>query len=179
MKDIFHLIRYQNKKTQMKKFVIFISILVLMFILNNCSTSLPQNPELYFSKSEYNISIGTSREITINIKNVKNLFACAMELRYDHSVVNYEIGSFYPGSFWTETLYNYSQEDDYGLSVCVGLEQTGGLSGEGDLFSVKLLGLCANETILRIENVSLIDENGNYIKGFDSLKLRESYLIIQ
>jgi len=65
------------------------------------------------------------------------------------------------------------------LSVCVGMEKMGSLSGEGDLFSFKLLGLCANETILRIENVSLIDENGNYIKGFDSLKLRESYLIIQ
>ncbi len=176
---IFKVIRFFSQKGKMKKFKIFISLIMLLLVLNSCSTTIPLNLELYFSKSEYNINVGSSWEITVMIRNAGNLYACAMEIIYDPTVASYEAGSLCQGSCWLGGQYKFSKEDEHGLSICIGLEQAGSFSGDGDLFSFKLIGLSPNETTLKIENVSLIDENGNYISGFDSLNLRNSYLIVQ
>ena len=161
-----------------KSFVLFIGIIII-FSLIGCSTSLPEYTEIYFSKSEYYISVGVSQEINVEIRNAKDLFACAMEFRYNTSVVNFENGSFSEGNFWSGSIFSHSFEDSLGFNVCIGFEQNGKLNGDGELLSFKLLGITPNETALSIENVSLIDENGSYISGFDTMKIKDSYIIIQ
>ena len=139
------------------------------------------SPKLYFSETEYSVSLGSYVEITIKIDNVESLFASSMIIKYDTSVVEYRDGSLVSGNFWSGNLVEMSIEDENGLNVCIGLIQSSGIdgiTGSGDLFSFQLKGKSANEASLEIESVNLIDEDGNYINNFDNLEITNSMVVV-
>ena len=157
-------------------------IFVLTIILSNCGRKNGEtNPELYFSNSEYSTSVDNYILITLKISDVQNLFASSMVIEYDTTIVEYNEGSLEVGNFWSGNLVEMEKEDGAGLSVCVGLKQsTGsdGITGSGDLFSFQLKGKSVNETALEIKNVNLINEDGNYIKNFDDLEIKNSIVVV-
>ena len=165
-----------------KKYIIMVLIFVLTIIQSNCGRKNGEaNPELYFSKSEYSTFVGNYVIITLKVADVENLFACSMLIEYFTSIVEYSDGSLTSGNFWSGNLVEMSKEDGVGLSLCVGLKQsTGsdGITGSGDLFSFQLKGKSINETALEINNVNLIDEDGNYIKNFDDLEITNSIVAV-
>ena len=139
------------------------------------------SPKLYFSESEYNVSLGSYVEITIKIDNVENLFACSMVIEYNTSVVEYNESSLISGNFWSGNLVEMSIEDENGLNVCIGLMQSSaidGITGSGDLFSFQLKGKSVNEAALEIKGVNLIDEDGNYLNNFDDLEITNSIVVV-
>ena len=166
----------------MKKHIIITLVFAIVLILSGCGKIIEENNlKLYFSKSEYNTSLNGYTEITIEIDNAENLFAFSMVMDYNTSIVEFKESSLTSGSFWSGNLVEMSIEDENGFSVCIGLKQSvgnDGITGSGELFSFQLKGKSVNETALEFNNISLIDEDGNYIKNFDDLEITNSIIVV-
>ena len=72
-------------------------------------------------------------------------------------------------------------EDDR-LNVAIGLVQTpgdDGLDGDGVLFNFKVKGIQIGSSNLTFDNLSLINEEGYHVDGFDDITMNNGLLIIQ
>jgi len=59
------------------------------------------------------------------------------------------------------------------------LEGTGSISGDGTLFTFELNADAIGTSDIEFQNLSLIDQNGNLIQGFDDIVFENGELIIQ
>ena len=72
-------------------------------------------------------------------------------------------------------------EDDR-LSITISLQQTSnedGIDGDGELFTFTIKGIAIGESTLTLENLQMIDENGNEVSNYDELEITNGKLIVE
>ena len=105
-----------------------------------------------------------------------------MEIVFNNGVVGAPINSVTKGDFWGDDAIITTQIEYDRLCVAIGQIQTAGddgITGDGTLFEFILVGLLAGESDITFENLSLIDENGDPIEGFDDMELVNGKVIVE
>lgn len=167
----------------MKHLAILIIIFPLIFFSCSKSSTEPET-NLVLSIAPYEQTVGIDIETTfsVEIENITDLFAFSCEIVFDSTNVNLPENPVIVGSFWSTDYISISVNDDDRLNVAIGLVQTfgdDGLDGTGVLFSFKVKGIQIGTSDLTFENLSLINEEGDPVDGFDDLTINNGLLIIQ
>ncbi|MCK4654335.1 MAG: hypothetical protein KAU01_07815 [Candidatus Cloacimonetes bacterium] len=167
----------------MKRLAILILIFpILIFSCSKSSTGPETNLILSITPSEQTVGINIEVTFSVDIENVTDLFAFSCEIVFDSTKVTLPENPVIVGSFWSADYISTSVNDDDRLNVAIGLEQTSGddgLDGDGVLFNFKVKGIQIGESDLTFENLSLINEEGNPVDGFDDITINNGTLIIQ
>lgn len=167
----------------MKRLAILILIFpVLIFSCSKSSTGPETDLILSITPTEQTVEIDIEVTFSVDIKNVTDLFAFSCEIVFDSTKVTLPESSVTIGSFWSADYISTSVNDDDRLNVAIGLEQTSGddgLAGEGVLFNFKVKGIQIGESDLTFEKLTLINEEGDPVEGFDNITINDGFLIIQ
>ena len=170
----------------MKKLYHILTIFIVLLIAGCEKEAVepePENLRLYLNPSSNNIAVGSLLELAVSIENVTELFAVSFEVTFDSSVVQIDGVDFLGSSniLGSDLVSLYQLEENL-ISIGLGKKQTSGndeVSGDGSLAILFLNGTGVGTTDLNIENVQLIDENGDLIPSFDELELGSSSVVVQ
>ncbi len=167
----------------MKRLPILILIFpILIFSCSKSSTGPETNLILSITPSEQTVGIDIEATFSIDIENVTDLFALSCEMVFDSIKVALPENPVTIGSFWSADYISISVNEDDRLNIAIVLEQTSvndGLAGDGILFNFKVKGIQIGESDLTIEKLSLINEEGDPVEGFDDITINNGFLIIQ
>jgi len=167
----------------MKRLAILIIIIpTLIFSCSKSSTEPETNLILSITPSEQTVGIDTEATFSVDIENVTDLFAFSCEIVFDSSKVTLPESPVTIGSFWSVDNISTSVNEDDRLNIAIGLEQTSGddgLDGDDVIFNFKVKGIQIGESDLTIEKLSLINEEGDPVEGFDDIIINNGFLIIQ
>ena len=167
----------------MKRLTILIIIFpVLFFSCSKCSTEPETNLILSITPSEQTVGIDTETTFSVEIENITDLFAFSCEIVFDSTKITLPESPVTIGSFWTIDYISTSINEDDRLNIAIGLEQTSGddgLDGDGVLFDFKVKGIQIGESVLTFEKLTLLNEGGDPVEGFDKITIHDASLIIQ
>lgn len=167
----------------MKRLAILIFIFpVLFFSCSQNSTEPETNLISSMNPSEQTVGIDTEATFSVEIENITDLFAFSCEIVFDSTMVALPESPVTIGSFWSADYISTSVNDDDRLNIAIGLIQTpgdDGLDGAGVLFNFKVKGIQIGTSALTFENLSLINEEGDPVDGFDEIIIEDGLLIIQ
>ena len=139
-------------------------------------------PQLKIEPAEQTIAVDEEAVFSVQLYNGVDVFALSVEIVFNNGVVGVPINSVTKGNFWSDDAIVTTQIEYDRLCVAIGQIQTAGddgITGDGTLFEFILVGLLAGESDITFENLSLIDENGNFIEGFDNMELVNGKLIVE
>jgi hypothetical protein len=162
--------------------MLIIILPILIFSCSKSSTEPETNLILSITPSEQTVGIEIEATFSVDIENVTDLFAFSCEIVFDSTKITLPESSVTIGSFWSEDYISTSVNEDDRLNIAVGLEQTSGndgLDGDGVLVNFKVKGIQIGESDLTIEKLSLINEEGDPVEGFDDITINNGFLIIQ
>jgi len=127
------------------------------------------------------ISVGQSAEYSVSIEDAKSLFAISVEITFNGALISIPDEPVIIGDFWdgNANLQGWFFEEPGIISIAIGLEGTGSISGDGTLFTFELNADAIGTSDIEFQNLSLIDQNGNLIQGFDDIVFENGELIIQ
>lgn len=163
--------------------ILFLNVIIFIFIISCSEVSDESNVNLKveISPSEKTISIDENATFSVNIKNSKDLFAISAKIIFDSTKIYLVNNSIIIGDIWNgDASYEIIYETGC-LNICVGLYQTYNndfVDGDGTLFCFTLNGISNGHSDIIIENIELIDENGDYILGYDELEIQNGLLSI-
>ena len=165
----------------------YLTILILIFLLvffscSKSSTEPETNMVLSIAPYEQTVGIDLETTFSVEIQNITGLFAFSCEIVFDSTNVSLPENPIIVGSFWSADYISTSINGDDRLNVAIGLVQTSGndgLDGAGVLFNFKVKGIQIGTSDLTFENLSLINEEGNAVDGFDNITINNGLLIIQ
>ena len=168
----------------MKTYIKLIPILLFVLLLSCTEDTVEPviNLLLGLSPSTQTTSVGQSAVYTVSIEDAKNLFAISVEIVFDNSLISIpDVDPVIIGDFWdgNANLQGWFFEEPGILSVAIGLEGTGGITGDGALFTFELNADAIGTSDIVFQNLSLIDQNGNLIEGFNDIVFENGELIIQ
>ena len=167
----------------MKRIAMLILIFpVLFFSCSKSSTEPETNLISSMTPSEQTVGIDIEATFSVEIENIIDLFAFSCEIVFDSTIVTLPESPVTIGSFWSVDYISTSVNDDDRLNIAIGLVQTpgdDGLDGAGVLFNFKVKGIQIGSSNLTFENLSLINEEGDPVDGFDDITLNNGLLIIQ
>ena len=167
----------------MKHLAILILIFpVLFFSCSQSSTEPETNLISSMTPSEQIVGIDIEATFSVEIENITDLFAFSCEIVFDSTIVILPENPVTIGSFWSADYISTSVNDNDRLNVAIGLVQTSGddgLDGTGVLFDFKVKGIQIGTSNLTFENLSLINEEGDPVDGFDDITLNNGLLIVQ
>ncbi len=138
--------------------------------------------QLEIEPAEQTINIDEEAICNVQLYDGVNVFALSVEIVFNNGVVGAPINSVTKGDFWGDDAIIVTQIDYNRLCVAIGQVQTigdDGITGDGTLFEFILVGLLAGESDITFENLSLIDENGDPIEGFDEINLVNGKVIVE
>ena len=169
----------------MKKYTIYI-LLAIFVIIISCDgdgngTQPTVNLEMGMEPSTQTIAVGDSAIFAVTIKDANDLFAISVEIVFDSTLTSVSdvANSVIFGSLWPANIHGWFFSESGILSVAIGFEGTGSINGDGTLFTFELNGDATGSSNITFQNLSLIDENGNQIDGFDDIVFENGQLIIQ
>ncbi len=151
--------------------------MILAILVISCSespTGSKDQLKLLFSPSELDMNTTGTEIILIDIEDAEDLFCASMEIVFVDEILDIDNLSFVEGDFWSGSTISYSNLEACRYSVFVGLQQTSqsdGLSGNGTLFRFNVIASGAGLGNMTLENISLLNENGEAIDGFDELEI--------
>ena len=167
----------------MKRLTILILIFpILIFSCSKSSTEPETNLIISITPSEQTVGIDIEVTFSVDIENVTDLFAFSCEIVFDSTKADLSENPVTIGSFWSADYISTSVNEDDRLNIAIGLEQTSvddGLDGDGVLFNFKIKGIQIGESDLTIEKLSLINEEGDPVEGFDDITINNGFLITQ
>ena len=158
----------------MEKIIVIISLVLILISCSNNPTDSDNQLKLVISPSELNMNNSDIETVSINIEDAKDLFIASMDLVFEDEIIEIDDLNFIEGDFWSGSTISYSVLDTGRYSVFVGLQQTNesdGISGNGTLFSFPIIAQNPGYTNITLENISLLDEDGDTIEGFDELEV--------
>ncbi len=138
--------------------------------------------QLRIEPAEQTIAIDEEAVFSVQLYSGVNVFALSVEIVFNNGVVGVPINSVTKGDFWGDDAIMITQIEYDRLCVAIGQIQTAGedgITGDGTLFEFILVGLLAGEGDITFENLSLIDENGDPIEGFDEMELVNGLIIVE
>jgi hypothetical protein len=139
-------------------------------------------PQMKIEPAEQTIVVDEEAVLSVQLYGGVNVFALSVEIVFNNGVVNAPINSVTIGDFWGDDALITTQIDYDRLCVAIGQVQTAGedgITGDGTLFEFILVGLLAGESDIIFENLSLIDENGDPVEGFDEMELVNGKVIVE
>ena len=139
-------------------------------------------PQLRIEPAEQTIAVDEEAVFSVQLYSGVNVFALSVEIVFNNGVVGVPINSVTKGDFWGDDAIMITQIEYDRLCVAIGQVQTAGddgITGDGTLFEFILVGLLAGESDITFENLSLIDENGDPIEGFDEMELVDGLIIVE
>jgi hypothetical protein len=139
-------------------------------------------PKLKIEPAEQTIAVDEEAVFSVQLYNGVDVFALSVEIVFNNGVVGAPINSVTIGDFWGDDAIITTQIEYDRLCVAIGQIQTAGddgITGDGTLFEFILVGLLAGESDITFENLSLIDENGDPIEGFDEMELVNGLIIVE
>ena len=139
-------------------------------------------PQLRIEPAEQTIAVDEEAVLSVQLYGGVNVFALSVETVFNNGVVGAPIDSVTKGDFWGDDAIMITQIEYDRLCVAIGQVQTAGndgITGDGTLFEFILVGLLAGESDITFENLSLIDENGDPIEGFDDINLVNGLIIVE
>jgi hypothetical protein len=137
---------------------------------------------LKIEPAEQIIAVDEEAVFSVQLYNGVDVFALSVEIVFNNGVVGAPINSVTKGDFWGDNAIITTQIEYDRLCVAIGQVQTAGddgITGNGTLFEFILVGLLAGESDITFENLSLIDENGDPIEGFDEIELVNGKIIVE
>jgi len=161
-------------------------LLVALFTLGGgCSKSTAPSQDGGDDQPDVNLTlrldpgvqaIGVTDTLTFQllVGEAQSLFGISAEISFADTVLCYPATIVTVGSMWTAVPLSQVVEEPGRLNICLVLAQTSGvdgISGAGDLLSLRLGGLAAGTTDVVIENLQMLDENGNPIAGFGQIQV--------
>jgi len=161
--------------------------IILLLIVAGAFIACPKttDPEIKFSllisPDEQTVSQNSDAEFSVKIENVEDLFAFSVEIVFDQSIVEVS-EDIVVGDFWSESIVSLSVIESGKLNVTIGLEQStsdDGISGDGILFSFRILGTNIGESNITFENLVLMDEDGNSVSDFADLEIINGKIIVE
>ncbi|RLC54060.1 MAG: hypothetical protein DRH79_01780 [Candidatus Cloacimonadota bacterium] len=158
----------------MKKIIVIISLVLVLISCSNNPTASDNQLKLIISPSELNMNNSDVETVSINIEDAEDLFIVSMEIVFEDEIIGIDEFNFIEGDFWSGSTISYSVLDTGRYSVFVGLQQTSesdGISGNGILFSFPIIAQNSGSTNIALENISLLDEDGKSIDGFEDLEV--------
>ena len=138
--------------------------------------------QLRIEPAEQTIAVDEEAIFSVQLYGGVDVFALSVEIVFNNGVVGAPINSVTKGDFWGDDAIMTTQIDYDRLCVAIGLVQTAGedgITGDGTLFEFILVGLLAGESDITFENLSLIDENGDPVEGFDEMELVSGKVIVE
>ena len=139
-------------------------------------------PQLQIEPAEQIINVDEEAVLSVQLHGGVNVFALSVELVFNNGVLGVPIDSVTKGDFWGDDAIITTQIDYDRLCVAIGQVQTSGddgITGDGTLFEFILVGLLAGDSDITFENLSLIDENGDPIEGFEEIELVNGKVIVE
>jgi hypothetical protein len=161
---------------------IFIILVTALLVFSCSDTTDPE--EIYltlkFTPSSQIIQIGENANFTVSIAEAKNIFAFSCEIVFTENIASISEDSFLVGAFWNneQTIsLNVIEEGIY--SVAIGLEGTGGIDGNGDLFSFEMSGLEQGSCNLEFQNITLLDDEGISLTDSSEIDVSGGELVVE
>ena len=171
----------------MKRILFIIAILLAIF-LNSCANKNPNEPnqeenqlKLYITPPNQSINLNEETNFEVKIDNVENLFALSMEITFDNDKISCNEDDVTISDSWGNQAISEVIKENGKLNICIGLQQTAEndyLNGSFTLFSFKLKGISIGTSDIVIQNLRLIDENGEPVKNFSDLEISNAILNI-
>lgn len=155
---------------------------VLFFSCSDSSTEPETNLISAILPSVQTVAIGSEAIYSVEIENIIGLFAFSCEIVFDSTKVTLTENPVTIGSFWSGDYISTSISDNDRLNIAIGLEQSSGsdgLNGNGVLFNFTVKGIQAGSSSLTFENISLINDAGDPVEGFDDVTFSDGLIIIQ
>ena len=129
--------------------------------------ALGPEPKVTLSASPSSILVGDSLLLDVNVVNIENLYAISFQLTFDSSILEIDMVSgiinystFINGDFGPVVVLN----SDGMLSVALG-----GNNINGKIFSVTIQGLQSGSTNAELNEVNLIQDNGQDVSNYSSI----------
>ncbi|MDP8200809.1 MAG: cohesin domain-containing protein [Candidatus Tenebribacter burtonii] len=155
---------------------------VFFFSCSESSTEPETDLTSSITPSEQTVGLDIEATFSVEIENIADLFAFSCEIVFDSTLVTLPENPLTIGSFWSADYISTSISDNDRLNIAIGLEQSSGidgLSGNGVLFDFRVKGIQFGSSSLTFENITLINDEGEPVDGFDNITLSDGLIIIQ
>ncbi|MBC8526117.1 MAG: hypothetical protein H8D22_04480 [Candidatus Cloacimonetes bacterium] len=167
-----------------KKLLLLIISMITCIVLFSCSKleSPSENLSVTITPAENTISIGESFQLLINIIDVSDLFGITVEVVFDPDILEVPEEYFIIGSFWDDlqpitcTIHEADR-----LNIGIVLDNNLNdqpVNGSGVLFSVFFKGIAEGESSISIENLTLVNKDGNPVEGFDIVIIKNATIVV-
>ena len=115
--------------------------------------------EVFFDPSNSNLEAGNSTVVTVRIRNGFNVAAVPFYVEYDPEII--EIGEIEEGNYLSgdgvATAFLSSNDSEQGRLI-IGISRLGasnGVSGDGELMSMEIIGIATGDTVLHFTHQSV------------------------
>jgi len=167
-----------------KKQLLLIISIITCVVLFSCSKleSPSENLSVTITPAENTISIGESVQLFINIIDVSDLFGITAEIVFDSDIIEVPEEYFIIGSFWDDLQpITYTKQEAERLNIGIVLVNNLNnqpVNGSGVLFSVSFKGIAEGEASISIENLKLVNRDGNPVEGFEIVKIKNATIVV-
>ncbi len=167
-----------------KKQLLLIISMITCVVLFSCSKleSPSENLSVTITPAENTISIGESVQLFINIIDVSDLFGITAEIVFDSDIIEVPEEYFIIGSFWDDLQpITYTKQEAERLNIGIVLDNNLNnqpVNGSGVLFSVSFKGIAEGEASIFIENLKLVNKEGNPVEGFDIVIIKNATIVV-
>ena len=167
-----------------KKQLLLIISIITCIVLFSCSKleSPSENLSVTITPAENTISIGESVQLFINIIDVSDLFGITVEIVFDPDILEVPEEYFIIGSFWDDLQpITLTKQEAERLNIGIVLDYSLNdqpVNGSGVLFSVTFKGIAEGEASISIENLKLVNEDGNPVEDFNIVIIKNATIVV-
>ncbi len=167
-----------------KKQLLLIISIITCVVLFSCSKleSPSENLSVTITPAENTISIGESVQLFINIIDVSDLFGITAEIVFDSDIIEVPEEYFIIGNFWDGLQpITYTKQEAECLNIGIVLVNNLNnqpVNGSGVLFSVSFKGIAEGEVSISIENLKLVNRDGNPVEGFKIVIIKNATIVV-
>jgi len=128
---------------------------------------------LSFKPSEVKLNRTDFVDLTIRIKTSQSIFGCTFDIVYPRKAIELPLQELREGTFLrSDGKSTIFQKTDTGSEIKIALSRegrlSGGVSGEGDLFFLRIKGIDPGEGKIEIKNLKVLDPSLVYVSSDSS-----------